>query len=323
MMQNNLNTISFYDYHPIQASLHDEVLRGLNQPVRSIPPKFFYDERGSQLFDGICNTREYYPTRTEINILERNINEISKCIGSACILVEPGSGSSEKVRMLLDDVRPNAYVPMDISKDYLLAAAEQLALEYPWLDIHATCVDFTKTMTVPLSDSDSRTVAFFPGSSIGNFEPLDAVRFLKNIAKMVQPHGGFLIGVDLKKEPAILNAAYNDNQGVTAEFNLNLLHRINRELSADIDVNKFEHRAFYNESQSRIEMHLVSNQTQEIHINGDTFHFKEGESIHTENSYKYSVDEFKGLARQAGFGLVNVWTDESRLFSVHYYQILD
>jgi dimethylhistidine N-methyltransferase len=237
--------------------------------------------------------------------------------------VEPGSGSSEKVRMLLDDVRPHAYVPMDISKDYLLAAAEQLALEYPWLDIHAACIDFTKTMTVPVSDSDSRTVAFFPGSSIGNFEPRDAVRFLKNIAAMVKPHGGFLIGVDLKKEAAILNAAYNDSQGVTAEFNLNLLHRINRELDADIDVNKFEHRAFYNEFQSRIEMHLVSNKNQEIHINGDTFHFKEGESIHTENSYKYSVDEFKSLARQAGFGLLNVWTDESQLFSVQYYQILD
>ncbi len=320
-MQNTVNTISFYDYHPVQANLHDEVLRGLSQPARSIPPKFFYDKRGSQLFDDICNTPEYYPTRTEIRILEKNIDDISECIGSECILVEPGSGSSEKVRMLLDDVRPQAYVPMDISKDYLLSAAEQLALEYPWLDIHATCIDFTKRMTVPVSNNETRTVAFFPGSSIGNFEPRDAVTFLKKIAPIVKPHGGLLIGVDLKKEPGLLNAAYNDAQGVTAQFNLNLLHRINRELDANFDINKFDHHAFYNETDGRIEMHLVSNQTHKIHINGDTFRFKEGESIHTENSYKYSVDEFRILAKQAGFDLVNVWMDPDELFSVHYYKI--
>ncbi|WP_455210923.1 L-histidine N(alpha)-methyltransferase [Kaarinaea lacus] len=322
MIQNTINGLSFYDFHPVQANLHDEVLRGLSQSARRIPPKFFYDERGSQLFDDICNTADYYPTRTEMGILEANINTISECIGSECILVEPGSGSSEKVRMLLDDVRPHAYVPMDISKDYLLSVAEQLALEYPWLDIYATCIDFTKSMTVPVNGSESRTVAFFPGSSIGNFEPHDAIGFLKKIAAMVKPHGGLLIGVDLKKEPHILNAAYNDSQGVTAQFNLNLLHRINRELGADFDVNKFDHHAFYNETDGRIEMHLVSKQTHEIHINGDTFRFEAGESIHTENSYKYSVDEFKNLAKQAGFDLVNVWTDSKQLFSVHYYQIL-
>lgn len=321
-MQNTLNSLSFYDFHPVQANLHDEVLRGLNQSARSIPPKFFYDERGSQLFDNICNTPEYYPTRTEIGILDKYINDISECIGSECILVEPGSGSSEKVRMLLDDVRPHTYVPMDISKDYLLSAAEQLALEYPWLDIHATCIDFTKTMTLPVNDSESRKVAFFPGSSIGNFEPRDAIGFLQKIAAIVRPHGGLLIGVDLKKETGILNAAYNDLQGVTAQFNLNLLHRINRELNADFDVNKFDHHAFYNETDGRIEMHLVSKQTHEIHINGDTFCFAAGESIHTENSYKYSVEEFKKLTKQAGFDLVNVWTDPKELFSVHYYQLL-
>jgi dimethylhistidine N-methyltransferase len=321
-MQNTLNSVAFYDFHPVKANLHEEVLRGLNQPARSIPPKFFYDERGSLLFDAICNTPEYYPTRTEMSILEKNINDISECIGSECVLVEPGSGSSEKVRMLLDDIRPHAYVPMDISKDYLLSAAEQLALEYPWLDIHATCIDFTKTMTVPVNDSDSRTVAFFPGSSIGNFEPQDAIGFLQKIAAIVQPHGGLLIGVDLKKESRILNIAYNDTRGVTAQFNLNLLHRINRELNANFDVGKFDHRAFYNETKGRIEMHLVSNVTHEIHINGDTFRFREGESIHTENSYKYSVDEFKVLANEAGFDLVNVWSDANQLFSVHYYQIL-
>jgi dimethylhistidine N-methyltransferase len=320
-MQQIPNRIAFYDFHPVQANLHDEVLRGLNQTVRRIPPKFFYDERGSQLFDDICNTREYYPTRTEISILQQNINDICECLGFESLLVEPGSGSSEKVRMLLDDVKPHAYVPMDISKEYLLAAAEQLAREYTWLDIHATCIDFTKTMTLPLAADQHRTVAFFPGSSIGNFEPRDAVRFLKNIASLVQPHGGLLIGVDLKKETEILNAAYNDTDGVTAEFNLNLLHRINRELHADFDVSKFEHRAYYNETDGRIEMHLVSNENQEIKINGDTFRFEAGESIHTENSYKYSVEEFKTLAKQAGFELANVWTDENTLFSVHYYQI--
>jgi dimethylhistidine N-methyltransferase len=322
MKQQPLNSVTFYDFHPVQANLHDEVLRGLNQAIRGIPPKFFYDERGSQLFDDICNTPEYYPTRTEIGILQHNINAISECLGSECLLVEPGSGSSEKVRLLLDDVKPQAYVPMDISKEYLLAAAEQLALEYPWLDIHATCIDFTKAMTLPLAADEHRTVAFFPGSSIGNFEPRDAIHFLKNIANLVQPHGGLLIGVDLKKAPSILNAAYNDTRGVTAEFNFNLLRRINRELHADFDVNKFEHRAFYNESDGRIEMHLVSTENQEININGDTFRFEAGESIHTENSYKYSVEEFKALANQAGFDLVNVWTDADNLFSVHYYQIL-
>ena len=321
-MQNTLNSVVFYDYHPVQANLHDEVLRGLSRPTRSIPPKFFYDERGSQLFDGICGTPEYYPTRTELSILERNIDDISQCVGCECILVEPGSGSSEKVRMLLDDVRPQAYVPMDISKEYLLAASEQLALEYPWLDIHATCIDFTRTMTIPVGDDGSRTVAFFPGSSIGNFEPDDAIGFLKNIAAIVRPRGGLLIGVDLKKEPGILNAAYNDAQGVTAEFNLNLLHRINRELDANFDVTKFDHHAFYNDSAGRIEMHLVSTETQEIKINGDTFRFAVGESIHTENSYKYSVDEFQSLARHAGFELVHVWMDPNKLFSVHYYRII-
>lgn len=321
-MQQNPNRIAFYDYHPVQANLHDEVLRGLNQTVRRIPPKFFYDERGSQLFDDICGTPEYYPTRTEISILQQNINDICDCLGFECLLVEPGSGSSEKVRLLLDDVKPHAYVPMDISKEYLLAAADQLAREYTWLDIHATCIDFTKTMTLPLEADEYRTVAFFPGSSIGNFEPADAVKFLKNIATLVQPHGGLLIGVDLKKDPRILNSAYNDSQGVTAEFNLNLLHRINRELDADFDIDKFDHRAYYNEAAGRIEMHLASNSAQNVRINGDSFHFRAGESIHTENSYKYSVEEFKQLANQAGFELVNVWTDPEELFSVHYYQIL-
>lgn len=316
----NTTGVSFYDFHPIQANLHDEVLRGLSQPARSIPPKFFYDERGSQLFDDICGTPEYYPTRTEIAILEQHIADISNCIGAQCILVEPGSGSSEKVRKLLDEVRPQAYVPMDISKEYLLSAAEQLAVEYPWLDIHATCIDFTKTMTIPVQNKQARTVAFFPGSSIGNFEPNSAVRFLKNIADIVKPSGGLLIGVDLKKETAVLNAAYNDIRGVTAEFNLNLLHRINRELNANFDPHKFDHHAFYNQAKSRIEMHLISNDKQEININGEIFRFHKGDGIHTENSYKYSVDEFELLARLAGFKLVNCWTDADDLFSVHYYE---
>jgi len=319
-MQNTSNGVSFYDFHPVQASLHDEVLRGLSQPTRSIPPKFFYDERGSQLFDDICGTPEYYPTRTEISILEQHIESISNCIGSNCILVEPGSGSSEKVRKLLDEVKPHAYVPMDISKEYLLSAAEQLAREYPWLDIHATCIDFTKTMTVPVRHKQVRTVAFFPGSSIGNFEPHSAVRFLKNIADIVKPSGGLLIGVDLKKESTVLNAAYNDAQGITAEFNLNLLHRINRELHANFDLTRFEHHAFYNETKGRVEMHLVSSDKQEITINGEIFRFSKGDSIHTENSYKYSVEEFELLARMAGFKQVTCWTDGDRLFSVQYYE---
>ncbi len=310
--------IRFYDHEPATEDFLGAVLAGLRRRPRSIPPKFFYDAEGSRLFDRICETPEYYPTRTEMQIMRRHAADIARHLGDECLLVEPGSGSSEKVRLLLEALRPHAYLPMDISRDHLLAAAKRLADEYPWLEIHAACVDFTHPLALPYHPDGVRAVAFFPGSSIGNFEPGDAVRFLGNIRRMVGEGGGLLIGVDLKKDPVLLESAYNDAAGVTAAFNLNLLHRINRELEADFDAGAFRHEARYDADRGRVEMHLVSECAQAVTVAGERFDFAPGESIHTENSYKYRVEEFQALAEQAGFRPEAVWTDAAGLFSVHY-----
>lgn len=311
--------IRFYDFQPTRADFLGEILKGLARTPASIPPKFFYDEQGSRLFDAICETPEYYVTRTEVQLLRNNAVEIADCIGPGCVLVEPGAGSSEKVRLLLKALRPTAYVPMDISRDHLFAAARKLADDYPWLDLHAACVDFTGPVDIPYRALGVRTVAFFPGSSIGNFEPADAVGFLRNLRDMVGEGGGLLIGVDLKKSPAILEMAYNDDGGVTAAFNRNLLTRINRELGGDFAEERFGHRAFYNSMRGRIEMHLVSRCNQTVHIGQQPFNFAAGDTIHTENSYKYDVDQFHVLAEQAGFQPEAVWTDPAKLFSVHFF----
>lgn len=318
---NKKNTIRFYDYHPAQADLLDEVIQGMESSPRSIAPKFFYDEKGSQLFDAICETSEYYPTRTEIKILEQNIDEIAEHVGEDCLLIEPGSGSSQKVRVMLDVINPKAYMPLDISKDYLKLAAEDVAAEYPWLEVHAACVDYTSPFPLPPCHEKARKVAFFPGSSIGNFDPEHAVEFLTNLAHMLEADGGLLIGVDLKKNKDILHAAYNDNDGITAAFNENLLTRISDELDANFDSEKFHHHAFYNEKLGRIEMHLVSDETHTVSIGEHDFEFKKDETIHTESSYKYTINEFQSLAKKAGFEPVNVWTDPNNLFSIHYFEI--
>jgi dimethylhistidine N-methyltransferase len=315
------SSINFYDYNPEQANFYDEVINGLNSSPKNIAPKFFYDEKGSNLFDAICESADYYPTRTEMQILEQYKNEIAEHFGKNCVLIEPGSGSSQKVRILMDSINPKAYMPMDISKDYLRLVAEDLASEYPWLDVHAACVDYTSTFPLPECHEAARKVAFFPGSSIGNFDPEHAVQFLQHLVTMLQFDGGLLIGVDLKKDSDTLNAAYNDTDGATAAFNQNLLARINDELEANFDLNKFQHHAFYNEKKSRIEMHLVSQETQVISINNNNFVINKDESIHTENSYKYTIDEFQSLAKQAGFIAKNVWTDSENLFSVHYFEV--
>ncbi len=312
--------IAFYDQHPKPADFYREVIDGLRQRPRSIPPKFFYDEAGSQLFDAICELPEYYPTRTEIALLREHAGEMARLMGRGCMLVEPGSGSSAKVRFLLEDVRPCVYMPMDISKDYLIGSARALSAEYPWLDVRAACTDFTSSVQLPYCPDGVRRVAFFPGSSIGNFDPADAVEFLRNIARLVGKQGGLLIGVDLKKSIDVLNAAYNDEQGVTAAFNLNLLERINRELGASFDPHRFEHWAFYNEDAGRIEMHLVSEVAQVVSIGTERFVFDRGESIHTENSYKYTIDEFHQLAARAGLRARGVWVDDGALFSIHYLE---
>jgi len=318
---NDTNSIYFYDYHPARADLHEEVIKGMTSFPKAIAPKFFYDKKGSQLFDAICKTPEYYPTRTEMMILEKNIEEIAKYIGEDCLLIEPGSGSSQKVRLMLNAINPKAYVPMDISKDYLRLAAEDIATEYPWLEVHAACVDYTRPFPLPPCHEHARKVAFFPGSSIGNFDPEHAVDFLKNLVQVLQPGGGLLIGVDLKKDKETLHAAYNDDGGVTAAFNQNLLARISNELDADFDLEKFHHHAFYNEQLGRVEMHLVSKENHTVSIGEHDFEFKEKESIHTESSYKYTISEFQTLAEKAGFTPKQVWTDAKHLFSVHYFEI--
>jgi dimethylhistidine N-methyltransferase len=321
MNTSSATSIQFYDYHPKQADFFAEVLDGLSCQQKNIPPKFFYDEKGSQIFEKICETPEYYPTRTERRILQENAEEIAKIIGHHCLLVEPGSGNCEKVRLLLDSLKPQAYVPMDISRNHLRKAAKALSADYPWLDVHAACIDFTQPLDLSFYPAGSQKIAFFPGSSIGNFEPLAAVKFMSHVVKAVGRGGGMLIGVDLKKNKDILDAAYNDAAGFTASFNLNLLERINHELDADFDIDGFEHRAFYNSDKGRIEMYLRSQQQQVVNIEDQIIRFNEGETIHTENSYKYTIKEFQVMAHQAGFMPIYVWTDPDELFSVHYFEV--
>jgi dimethylhistidine N-methyltransferase len=312
--------IKFYDAHPGILDLRSEVIAGLSATPRVIPPKFFYDQRGSELFDAICELPEYYQTRTEMDILRGCTTELVDIIGSECLLVELGSGASKKVRLLLEELRPSGYMGVDISKEFLLSSTRTLASDYPWLNVHAACVDFSHTLDMPHIDAFEHKVAFFPGSSIGNFHPEEAIMLMQRIADMMDRDGYLLIGVDLKKDINILNAAYNDAAGITAQFNLNLLSRIHDELDSDIDITAFSHYAFYNPEHGRIEMHLASTRPQCMRIEDHHFEFGTGETIHTENSYKYTVTGFAKLASAAGFRQRRVWTDDSSLFSVQLLQ---
>jgi dimethylhistidine N-methyltransferase len=314
---------AFHDLAPGEENFRDAVLKGLGRAPKSIPCKFFYDARGSALFEAICRLPEYYPTRIEIAILDENAGEIAKQIGPYGRVIEFGSGASTKARILLRALdRPAAYVPVDISREHLRDAAISLAEDFPSLAVVAVCADYTRPFPLPpLPGPSGKRVGFFPGSTIGNFEPDAAVGFLANYARILGPGGEMLIGVDLKKDPKILDAAYNDRAGVTAEFNLNLLARINRELDGDLDIHRFEHVAFYNEVEGRIEIYIRSLANQEAWIAGAHIHFAKGELIHTEYSYKYSVPEFRALAARADFRPVDTWTDPAALFSVHYFRL--
>jgi dimethylhistidine N-methyltransferase len=294
-----------------------EVHAGLSREQKTLSPKYFYDKNGSELFEAITRLPEYYPTRTEIGLLRRHAAEMAELLGRHGCLFELGSGSSTKIRLLLEALRPDVYVPMDISRDHLITAAQRLAGDYPWLRVHAACVDYSRPWDMPDFGPGSRN-AFFPGSSIGNFEPDAALRLLKQVARLVGNGGGLLIGVDLKKDVGILENAYNDAQGITADFNLNVLAHINRRLDADFDAGNFAHKAAYNKCHGRIEMHLECREDHEIAIGDTTYTFETGETIHTENSYKYSIGEFHDLAAQAWFFPVRVWTDREDLFSIHY-----
>jgi len=274
------------------------------------------------LFEKICGLPEYYATRTEVDILKTQAREIARLIGPNCLLIELGSGSSTKVRLLLDALQPATYMPVDISKDHLLENANALAGDYPWLDVRAACMDFTQKLHIPFNSNVSSKVVFFPGSSIGNFEPHEATVLMERIAELLRPKGTLLIGVDLKKDPVILNAAYNDAGGITEAFNKNLFVRINRELRADFRVENFEHKAFYNEDKGRVEMHLVSKSDQVVSIGGVRSNISKGEGIHTENSYKYRIDEFLDMAGKAGLEHRKTWTDNDNLFSVHCFRSL-
>ena len=316
-------TFTFIDLKPSSESFLDAVVSGLSKRHKSLPAKFFYDERGSKLFEDITNLDEYYQTRTEISLLKTIGPELKTLIPKGSKLVEFGSGSTEKIRVLIDSVEHfDTYVPIDISRDYLKMEAEDLASDHPNLNIIAICADYTKPFPMPegLSGGVDCT-GFFPGGTIGNMLPEEAAGFLRHAGSLLGSGAGFIIGVDLKKDPAILHAAYNDAKGVTADFNMNVLRRINNELGGSFTLPQFRHRALYNVVLGRIEMHLESLEEQTASIGGQDFFFRKGETIHTENSYKYKVAEFQELAKSAGLDPVKAWWDVDWLFSIHFLRV--
>ena len=308
------------DLGPDASQFRDEAWAGLGARRKTLPCKYFYDARGSALFERICELPEYYPTRTELAILEVHAEEMAACLGPRCLLIELGSGSSRKTRLLLDQLRePAGYVPIDISSAALAESVHVLAEAYPGLEVLPVCADYGDSLELPRPRLEpARRAVFFPGSTIGNFTPPDAQRFLARMARMAGPDGGVLIGADLRKDPALLEAAYDDAAGVTAAFDRNLLVRLNDEVGADFVLDRFRHRSVWNDEAGRVEMHLVSTVDQDVRVAGRRFHFAAGESIHTENSYKYSLDGFAALAGAAGLTVRQVWTDAQRWFSVQW-----
>jgi len=291
----------------------DDIVAGLSAPQKYLPPKYFYDAAGSRLFERICRLPEYYVTRAELALTRRHLASIARFAGRGCQLIEYGSGEGVKSRLVIRALSPAVYVPIDISEDALRAAARGLAREFPWLRVAPLVGDFSRPLDIPVRRGTA-SVVYFPGSTIGNLVPEEAHAFLamsRGVAARM------LVGVDLKKDPAVLHAAYNDSRGVTAAFNLNLLVRINRELGADFDLRRWRHYAFYNPAEGRIEMHLVSMTAQRVRLGKHRFRFAAGETIHTENSYKYSLEGFRELAARAGFSAAKVWTDQRGLFALH------
>ncbi|MCB1704041.1 MAG: L-histidine N(alpha)-methyltransferase [Halioglobus sp.] len=318
-----VDNVFFEDQQPESGDSRAEVIAGLEQPQKRANPKYFYDERGSGLFEQITRQPEYYPTRTEMAILRRHAGDIARLCGRGCVLIEPGSGSSEKVRLLLSSVRPAAYIPLDISAAFLYQSALKLGREFPWLQVHAICADFADRWYTQTDLPAGRRIIFYPGSTIGNMEPAVAREFLAEQRGWIGADGAVLIGVDLDKPEDVLNAAYNDAGGVTAEFNLNILNTINRVAGADFDTRQFSHRAVYNKPLQRIEMHLVSEISQTVQVDGGAVTFASGETLHTENSYKYTLEDFKALVEAAGYTLQKSWLDDRRLFSVHFLSVRD
>jgi len=319
--------LKFFDDQPVAEDILTEVIAGLSRPQKVLPAKYFYDEQGSRLFEAITKLPEYYPTRIEIDLLRKHRETIAKLVKDDVWLLEYGSGASLKIRLLLQAIQPNCYVPMDISKDFLLASAESLMEDYPWLNVYAACVDYSQPVRLPADMiTSAQKLGFFPGSSIGNFSPQEAQIFLQGVRQTLGNDGAMLIGIDLQKDKQVLEAAYNDCQNVTAAFNFNILHHINRVLGTQFNVNYFEHKAIYSEEKGRIEMHLVSTMDQIVKISdtasadGDSKNiiFKAGETIHTENSYKYSKQGFKDLVEGAGFEVRECWSDDKDYFAMFY-----
>ena len=315
----------FVDQMPKPTDFLEEVVAGLSKCQKAIPPKFFYDAIGSHLFDKICETPEYYVTRTEIALLNKIGGEISEVAGASKIVVEFGCGSSLKIGALLTALEePAEYLAIDISREHLLRTATDIANDFPQIRVGALCADFSVSLQLPeqVGGEGKGRLAFFPGSTIGNQTPKDAKNFLYQVRGMVGAAGALLIGVDLKKDKSIIDAAYNDAAGYTAAFNLNLLHRMKNELGAEVEIDAFRHRAFYNTQQGRVEMHLVSSKDQVILVNGMEFEFSMKDTIHTENSYKYTLEEFADLAIGSGFKVLKVWKDAKDLFSVQYLEAI-
>ena len=306
---------------PATSDLLSDVIAGLSSDPRTLPCKYFYDERGAALFQKICELPEYYVTRTEIDILDRNRAEIASQIGPNIELIGLGTGAGTKTRILVEALeRPAVYVPVDISEKQLRKSAALFRKIFPRLEVLPVCADYLQPVVLPSPrHKPARNVVYFPGSTIGNFEPNEALEFLRRIGNVAGRGGGLLIGVDLQKDQSVIEAAYNDSAGVTAEFNLNLLAHINREVGADFDPSQWRHRAIYNSEVGRIEMYLISTTDHTVHMRDREFHFRAGEKILTEDSYKHTPEGFIALARQAGFDFVKLWTDDARLFGVFYF----
>lgn len=302
---------------PKDCPFAKDVIAGLAQQPKRLPPKYFYDETGSKLFEQITRLPEYYPTRTELRILRGRGAEIAATVPKNAALVEFGAGATTKVRLLLQSCTFGAYVPVDISGDFLNGQADALRKDFPDLAVYPVTADFTTPFELPPEVRDMPKVGFFPGSTIGNFDPHEACAFLRSARAILGDGATLIVGVDLEKDERVLHDAYNDTAGVTAKFNLNVLVRINRDLGGNFDLSSFKHRAIYNRDRHRIEMHLISRKTQTVRLLGNTFSFRTGETIHTESSYKYSVERFTALARGSGWTSRAVWTDPDGMFSVH------
>lgn len=315
----NKNLLKVKKFEPEIEDILSEVIDGFERPQKQLPSKLFYDKRGSELFDQITELEEYYPTRTEIGIMEENIDSICSVLGEDCLLIELGSGSSKKIRLLLENlINPAGYIPIDISEEHLADSSKILARNYPQLRIMPVFADYTQPFSLPAFDFPySHTVVYYPGSTIGNFPPVSAKRFIDRVAQWAGKGSGVLIGVDLVKDIKTLEDAYNDRKGVTAEFNLNILRRLNREIGSDFNIGMWKHYAFYNEKQKRIEMHLVSLADQIVRVDGTRYIFMKDETILTEYSYKYTLEGFKDLVSDS-FSVEEVWTDKENKFSIHY-----